>query len=134
MGVGEPDSVPAQRQPPSFLLDATYSISASANSDAGCCLQMRMRLPWRQGFHQVLRYANDYNQSLGYLVIFNCSNMQLVVTSTEATQQGFPPRINYGSKTFFVITIDIHPHALSASRENPATRRVVKHEDLTRAE
>ena len=25
----------------------------------------------QQGFHQVLRYADDYNQSLGYLVIFN---------------------------------------------------------------
>ena len=84
----------------------------------------------RQGFHQVLRYANDYNQSLGYLVIFNCSDRQLVVTSTEAMQQDFPPRINYGGKTFFVIPIDIHPHALSASRERPSTRRVVSHQDL----
>ena len=84
----------------------------------------------RQGFHQVLRYANDYNQSVGYLVIFNCSDSQLVVASTEAEQQSFPPRINYGSKTFFVIPIDIYPNTLSASREKPSTRQVINQQDL----
>ena len=39
----------------------------------------------RQGFHQVLRYANDYNQSLGYLVIFNCSDRQLAISQEEAS-------------------------------------------------
>ena len=84
----------------------------------------------RQGFHQVLRYSNDYNQSLGYLVIFNCSDSQLVVESTESAQQDFPPRINYGSKTFFVIPIDVHPNTQSASKEKPSTRRVINHQDL----
>ena len=83
-----------------------------------------------QGFHQVLRYASDYNQSLGYLVIFNCSARQLVIASGEEEELDFPPRINYGGKTFFVIPIDFNPQALSASREKPATRRVISYQDL----
>lgn len=83
-----------------------------------------------QGFHQVLRYANDYNQSLGYLVIFNCSGQQLVIGADEALDQGFPPRIYYGEKTFFVIPIDVHPETPSASKERPTTRRVISHEQL----
>ncbi len=84
----------------------------------------------RQGFHQVLRYANDYNQSLGYLVIFNCSDKQLVISSEEALGTEFPPRVTYGGKTFFVIPIDIHPDTTSASREQPASRLVIGWREL----
>lgn len=86
----------------------------------------------RQGFHQVLRYANDYNQSLGYLVIFNCSESQLVISTEEAPQAEFPPRIRYGGRTFFVISIDIHPETASASKEKPTSRQVIDCEELTR--
>ena len=84
----------------------------------------------RQGFHQVLRYANDYNQSLGYLVVFNCSDRQGVVSSDEESGAEFPPRITYGGKTFFVIPIDIHSDTDSASREKPASRLVIDRRDL----
>lgn len=84
----------------------------------------------RQGFHQVLRYANDYNQSLGYLVIFNCSDRPLVISSEEASGAEFPPRITYGGKTFFVIPIDINPEIVSASKEKPASRQVIDSSEL----
>ena len=84
----------------------------------------------RQGFHQVLRYGNDYNQSVGYLVIFNCSDRQLVISSEEASGAEFPPRIEYGGKTFFVVSIDIHPDTDSASKEKPATRQVITYKEL----
>ena len=84
----------------------------------------------RQGFHQVLRYSNDYSQNLGYLVIFNCSGQQLVIGAGESSEQSFPARINYGGKTFFVISIDAHPETPSASRERPGTRRDISHEQL----
>ena len=76
----------------------------------------------RQGFHQVLRYANDYNQNLGYLVIFNCSDRQLVISSEEGSRAAFPPRISYGGKVFFVIPIDTNPDTTSASKEKPGSR------------
>ena len=84
----------------------------------------------RQGFHQVLRYANDYNQSLGYLVIFNCSDRQLAISSEEASGAEFPPRIAYGGKIFFVIPIDIHPNTASASMEKPTSRLVIDCKEL----
>lgn len=84
----------------------------------------------RQGFHQVLRYANDYNESLGYLVIFNCSDRQLVISSEEASEAEFPTRITYGGRTFFVIPIDIHPDTVSASKEKPASRQTILYKEL----
>ena len=84
----------------------------------------------RQGFHQVIRYADDYNESLGYLVIFNCSDKTLVVSSNESSEPEVPPRITYGGKTFFIVSIDIHPDTISASRENPASRITVSQGEL----
>ena len=85
----------------------------------------------RQGFHQVLRYANDYNQSLGYLVIFNCSNRQLIISSQEGSKGETPTRITYADKTFFVIAIDVHPDTASASVEKPSSRLSVSVDELT---
>ena len=84
----------------------------------------------RQGFHQVFRYSNDYNQSLGYMVIFNCSDKQLVISSEEEAKAVFPPRITYGGKTFFVIPINIHPDTVSASKEKPTSRLTIGYKDL----
>ena len=84
----------------------------------------------QQGFHQVLRYADDYNQSLGYLVIFNCSDRQLVISSEESSETEFPPRINYAGKTVFAISIDVCPDTISASKEKPTGRQVVSFKDL----
>ena len=84
----------------------------------------------RQGFHQVLRYANDYNQSLGYLVIFNSSENQLVISHEESPETEFPLRVSYAGKTLFLITIDIHPDIDSASKEKPSNRRAVSVKDL----
>ena len=84
----------------------------------------------RQGFHQVISYANDYNESVGYLVIFNCSDRKLVINSDEKSEPEVPARITYGGKTFFIVTIDIHPNAVSASKEKPASRRTISYKDL----
>ena len=85
----------------------------------------------RQGFHQVLRYASDYNQSLGYLVIFNCSDKRLVVSSRDDTEYETPTRITFAGKTFFVTTIDVHPDTPTASVENPSSRINVYVDELT---
>ena len=84
----------------------------------------------RQGFHQVVSYANDYNESLGYLVIFNCSDRKLVISPDEASEPEVPPRFTYGGKTFFVVSIDIHPDTVSASKEKPASRVTVSYREL----
>ena len=84
----------------------------------------------RQGFQQVLRYADNYNQNSGYLVIFNCSDHQMVVTDGDSEHFEAPTRIKYANKTFFVFVIDVHPETASASKENPFNRQVIKYCDL----
>ena len=84
----------------------------------------------RQGFHQVVSYANDYNESLGYLVIFNCSDKRLVISPNEQSQQEFPPRVTYGGKTYFIVPIDINPDTVSASKDKPASRITISQSDL----
>ena len=83
-----------------------------------------------QGFHQVLRYADNYNENVGYLVIFNCSDRQLIVADTASQQVESPSRIKYANKTFFVFVIDMNPVTASASKENPSNRQVIDHRDL----
>ena len=85
----------------------------------------------RQGFHQVLRYANDYQQSVGYLVAFNCSGNQLVWPSEDSAEGEFPPRIVHDGKTFFLIAIDIGIDRESASKERPSGRAVISRSELT---
>ena len=92
--------------------------------------QGRARRHLQQGFHQVSRYANDYNQGLGYLVIFNCSDRQLAIAPEEASEAEVPARITYAGKTFFAIPIDIHPATTSASKEKPASRLIISHKEL----
>ena len=85
----------------------------------------------RQGFHQVLLYANDYQQSVGYLVAFNCSGNQLVWPSEDSAEGEFPPRILHDGKTFFLIAIDIGIDRESASKERPSGRAVISRSELT---
>ena len=113
-------------------------IVASLDSDDPLVLEVKVFDPDRsrgishlkQGFHQITRYSQDYNQIMGYLVIFNCSDRQLIITPDESSQPEFPPRIHYSGKTFFVVPIDIHPDTSSASREIPARRVQISSADL----
>lgn len=91
--------------------------------------QSRGKNHLRQGFHQVLCYANDYQQNVGYLVVFNCSDNQLVWPSNPAGSE-FPPRIVHDSKTFFLITIDIGTNRKSASKEKPSDRFAISRSEL----
>ena len=85
----------------------------------------------KQGFNQVLRYANDYNKSTGYLVIFNCTKKQLAISPDETPPLEFPPSIVHAGKTIFVIPIDIHPDMPSASKESPKGRQHITYQGLT---
>jgi len=66
-----------------------------------------------RGFHQVHRYTCDYNEPIGYLVIFNTSERPLRFALKEAADP--VPRVLYNHKTIFLVEVDIFPHALPAS-------------------
>ena len=69
----------------------------------------------KQGFHQVYRYLHDFNQPIGYLVVFKGSEKQLQVNA-DATPSENIPYLSVGDKTIFLVQIDIFPHDQSASK------------------
>ena len=82
----------------------------------------------RKGFHQVYRYLQDFNQPVGYLVVFAASDKQLEVTTAE-TQPTTIPSLRINQKTIFLIQIDIFPHSDTASR-----RPIPERESISEAE
>ena len=88
----------------------------------------------RQGLHQLVRYADDYNQPVGYLVVFNCSEGQLAFQGGPEEGFAVPARVSQAGKTFFVTSVDIRPDRPSASKDSPATRTEVKYAELVGAD
>ena len=114
-------------------------IVASLGSDDPLVLEVKVFDPKgsrdkrhiRQGFHQVLKYANDYNESVGYLVVFNCSTGLLSFQASDGEPVENPPKVVYGGKTIYLIAIDIGVDGPSASKESPASRFEISYEELT---
>jgi len=77
----------------------------------------------RQGVRQIYDYCGDYNQTAGYLVVFNCSNFNLVLNTI---QQGWPSRIQIGDKTIFIIVIGLEQPDEPASKRGPIKPYVVE--------
>ena len=84
----------------------------------------------RQGFHQILRYAGDYQQTAGYLVVFNFSDNQLVLSSDNEDDGEFPPRIVHDGKTVCLICIDLGVDRDPSSLEDPKGRTEVARSEL----
>ena len=84
----------------------------------------------QQGFYQIQNYASDYNENVGYLVIFNCHDGPLVVQTDESTEPEYPTRIFYANKSFFIIVIDINPQSAPASKGNPANQHIITSSQL----
>ena len=115
-------------------------VVAMLDSDDALVLEVKVFDPDRQrdkrhicqGFHQVNRYADDYQQIVGYLVVFNCSDRQIVFPSEAGGE--VPPRITHAGKTFFLIVVDVNPNRPSASKESPSRREQITLEDLRSAD
>jgi hypothetical protein len=67
----------------------------------------------RHGFRQINEYMTDYNKDVGYLVIFNVCDKDFRFNLTCADK---PPRVSSGSKTVFIIDVDIYHDVLPASQ------------------
>jgi hypothetical protein len=67
-----------------------------------------------QGFRQIYQYTSDYNEPVGYLIIFNTSDKQLRFALSAAAEP--LPRVVVNNKTIFFVVIDLFPHETSASK------------------
>lgn len=67
-----------------------------------------------QGFRQIYQYTSDYNEPVGFLIIFNTSDKQLRFALSAAAEP--LPRVVVNNKTIFFVVIDLFPHETSASK------------------
>jgi len=81
----------------------------------------------KDGFSQIVKYANDYNKDVGYLVVFNMDKAELNFNFSDKTHI-FPPSILFNNKTFYFVVID------SAIYETASKSGVIKEIEVTENE
>jgi hypothetical protein len=116
---GEADMVSAQHSQNPLVADVKVFDPASGHGSSYI----------KRGFHQVFRYLHDFNQPIGYLIVFKGSEKQLEVT-TARDSSDIVPHVTLGDKTIFLIQIDIFPHEEPASRRPIPERQVISEEEL----
>jgi hypothetical protein len=59
------------------------------------------------GFAQIVKYAGDYNKNIGYLVVFNLTQIEISIDSEDNIKQ-FPPRVHLNNKDYFIVVINLN--------------------------
>jgi hypothetical protein len=110
---GEADMVSAQHSPDPLVADVKIFDPTSSRGSSYI----------KRGLHQVYRYLHDFNQPIGYLVVFKGTEKQLEVNvSTTLAEE--VPYFTLGDKTIFLVQIDIFPH------EEPASKRPIPESEI----
>jgi len=81
-----------------------------------------------KGFRQIYNYTLDYNEPIGYLVIFKTSEEEIKFCLPNSTQN--TPFVEHNNKTIFFITIDIHSYDKTASKRGKIKYLEFTEEDL----
>lgn len=66
----------------------------------------------RKGFKQIFDYANDYNKSVGYLLIFNASEVDINFNLRNKSELN----IEIDGKTFYFVVVDIYEDTVPSSK------------------
>jgi hypothetical protein len=83
-----------------------------------------------QGVNQATSYARDYGKTIGYLVVFNLST-QLLQLPSDGPADEWPPRIDVGGITIFLVQVRALPQP-SASTRGTAQVMAISKDDLLR--
>jgi hypothetical protein len=116
---GEADMVSAQHSPTPLVADVKIFDPTSSRGTSYI----------KRGFHQVYTYLQDFNQPIGFLVVFKASEKRLDVTLATTPIDGVP-YLTIGDKTIFLIQIDIFPHEDSASKRPTPEIEVISEVEL----
>ncbi|WP_147319930.1 hypothetical protein [Chitinophaga silvisoli] len=80
------------------------------------------------GFSQVVKYTNDYNKNVGYLVVFNVDNKEIEI-STGESDRTFPPRIVLNNKVYYIVFVNLN-FDVSASKTGALKVETITIEEL----
>ena len=67
-----------------------------------------------KGFRQVYDYTLDYNEPIGYLVIFKTCEQDIKFTLPDSTHS--TPFVKHNNKTIFFLVVDVYAYEASASK------------------
>lgn len=84
----------------------------------------------KDGFSQIVKYTNDYNKDVGFLVIFNMEAVEINFKFTEQTKV-FPPSLLFNNKTYYFIVINCG-FTNSASKAGTTTEIKITENELTK--
>ncbi len=101
---GEADLVEVQRSDERLILDAKIFDPASG----------RGKDYLARGVNQVYIYTSDYNQPVGYLVVYKVCPDDLRLALTN--ESSFVPFLVHNNKTIFILVVDIFRHEKTASK------------------
>lgn len=82
----------------------------------------------KHGLHQLLTYARDFNQGVGYLVIYRTCATDLQFSFAEESMA--VPFIVLGGKTLYLLVVDVCPNLPSASKRGNLKAHVLSRDDL----
>lgn len=83
-----------------------------------------------KGLGQIYSYAVDFNEPVGYLVVFNVSPDVLKFAVAGSSQS--IPFVSISGKTIFLLVIDLHLHDRSASKRGPLKVHEISEEFLVK--
>jgi hypothetical protein len=83
-----------------------------------------------RGFHQVIKYAHDYNQSVAYLVVFNLTD-KLIQFPTDGPSDAWPPYVEMAGVRVYFVGVRAFPPPATASKAGKATTVTITRDDLT---
>ena len=81
----------------------------------------------KDGFTQIVKYANDYSKDVGYLVIYNMDKAELNLNFAE-NNNIFPASIRFNNKVFYFIVIN------SSCRDTASKLGTIKEIEITENE
>jgi hypothetical protein len=67
-----------------------------------------------KGLKQLLNYTDQYNEAVGYLIVFNVSETQILFPDSEP--DCVFPVLNLGNRSISIVVLDIFPHNEPISR------------------
>lgn len=116
---GEADMVSAQQSSTPLVADVKIFDPGSGRGAAYI----------KRGFYQVYSYLHDFNQPVGYLVVFKGTDKLLDFSGATNVAEN-APYLTINDKTIFVIQVDIFPHEESASRRGVPENEVISETEL----
>ena len=84
--------------------------------------------PVKRGIIQAYRYTTDYSKSIGYLLIFNLDDIELIVENTEKEDNFY--KIEIGKVTIFIVIINVSRICETASEETEIEKYTIDAEYL----